>query len=296
MKIGQSAYTAEGAINNEYAKKRLGNGEKPAEKGMVKNGSINAAGLNLFDDEIANKKQKAIQDAMQFVKEQFEADNEIDDVMEVCRENAAKSRENLKEANEALGVLEEEKEKMKEACGGEETEEYKEYLKDYEKETDLWKERKENAQKDIVIQTATIGGIKQEMLKHHGMDDAEKAKEMMLKAAGKEVTGMLIEEAKNKIDETIGDAVEKGEEKKEETEEIEGKLEEIQAEQKRKAKEIEESSEKSHKNSTMNSGSAYKPVNMDRLQKEIVRHTNEIIEMEMLLPEDLKGAVIDDIL
>lgn len=295
MKIEHSANDMKSVWNNGYAKDRLGNGAKSAENGTVKNGSINAAGLNFFDDEIANRKQKAMQDAMQYIRNQFQADGEIDEVMEICRENTAKSQDKLKEANDTLDTLEKEKEQMLEACGGEETEEYKAYLADYKKERESWVERKENAEKDIVLQTGIIRGVKQEILKHHGMDDAQKAQEMMLEASSKEVTGMLMEEAKEKIDEMVEDAVEKGEEKKEETEEMESRLEEIQAELRKKVKEIEDKLEEARKNNSTGGGSSYTALDLGRVHEEIARHNNEVLKSQNLLPEDIKGAVIDDI-
>lgn len=301
MKIDQSANLAENVLNKRNGKsflqdtaKAAGNAAR-AGNGTVKNGGIKAAGLNLFDDEISNRKQKAMKDAMQFVKDQYQADGEIEGVIEICRKKSAGSREILKEAGENLGRLEEEKEQMLEACGGEDTEAYKEYVKGYEEERALWTERKENAQKDITLQTATIRGVKQEILKHHGMDDADKAKEMMLEAAAKEITGMLVEEAREKIEEDIEDAVEKGEEKKEETEDMKGNLEEIQAELKKKAKEIEAQAEETSKNIKQRGGSNYHSLDMERVQREIERHNNEILKTESLLPEDLKGIMIDDI-
>ncbi len=282
-------------INNGYVPNRMEGGAKTGEAGKVENGSINASELSIFGDDIANKKQKAMQDAMQFIKDQFKADGEIDDTIDACRTRSKESQESLKEAQEEISVLEEEKQKLLADCQ-EGSEEYKAIEKEYNERKEIWQEQKEAAQKDIAIQAATIRGIKQEMLKHHGMDDAERAKEVVLEAAGKEIVGMLVEEAKDKIEEDIKEAVEKGEEQKEEKEEIEAKLEEIQAQRKKKAQEADEVSDESHQNAkrTQVAMSALDDVN--EKYKEIVENTEKIAAEQKLLLEELKGISVDTLL
>ena len=281
-------------INNGYMQNRMEGGAKAGEAVKVENGAINASKLNLFEDEIANKKQKAMQDAMQFIKDQFQADGEVDDTIESCRARSAESRESLKEAQKEIAALEEEKQKALENCE-EGSEEYKTIEKEYKERTEPWLTQKEAAQKDISMQAASIRGIKQEVLKHHGIVDAEKAKELTLEAAGKEVAGMLIEEAKDKIDEDIKDAVEKGEEQKEEADKVEDELEKIQAEQKKKAKDTDEAAEENHKSSSQRSSiSALEDIN--EKYREIVENTEKIAAEQKLLMEELKGVAVDTVL
>lgn len=275
-------------------KNRMEGGAKAGEAVKVENGSINASGLSIFEDEIANKKQKAMQDAMQFVKDQFEADGEVDKALESCRRRSAESRESLKEAQEELAALEEEKQKLLSECS-EGSEEYKAIEKEYNERKEPWLEQKNNAQEDIAVQTGVIRGIKLEVLKQHGIIDAEKAKELTLEAAGKEITGMLIEEAKDKIEEDIKDAVEKGEEQKENKEEIEDKLEEIQAEQKKKVQDANEKSEQNH-NEVSNGKRISNLLDISEQHREVVENAEKIIEEQKMLMEEIKGISIDTVL
>ena len=294
MKINDVARN-EGTIKNGYIQNRMDGGAKAGEAVKVENGSINASGLSIFEDDIANKKQKAMQDAMKLIKNQFEADGEIDATLDACRARSAESRESLKEAQEEISTLEEEKQQL--LAGYEEgSEEYKAIEEEYEERKEPWQAQKEAAQKDISIQAGTIRGIKQEILKHHGMIDAEKAKELTLEAAGKEIAGMLIEEAREKIDEQLEEAVEKGEEQKAKKEEIESELEEIQAEQKKKAQDAEEDAQESHSNTRRTTSAATALKDMNRKYKEIAESTEKIAAEQKLLMEELKGATIDTIL
>lgn len=287
----------ESVINNGYLKNRMEGGAKAGEAVKVENGSINASGLSIFEDDIANKKQKAMQDAMKFIKNQFEADGEIDDTFEACRRRSAESKESLKEAQKELSALEEEKQQLL-ADYEEGSEEYKAIEKEYDNMKAPWQEQQKAAQEDISMQAGTIRGMKLEVLKHHGIIDAEKAKELTLEAASKEVTGMLIEEAKDKIEEDIKDAVEKGEEQKEKKEEMEAKLEEIQAEQKKKAQEAEEDAEESHVNSTRRRGGSVDAIldTMNEKYKEVIENTEKIAAEQKLLVEELKGVNVDTLL
>lgn len=293
MKIN-SAVGNESALNNGYIQNRMEGGAKAGEAVKVENGSINASGLSIFEDEIANKKQKAMQDAMQYIKEQFAADGEIGDTLESCRKRSAESRESLKEAQKEIAAIEEEKQRLKEEYG-EDSEEYKLQAEEYDKMKEPWQQQKEAAQKDIALQAGTIRGIKQEILKHHGMIDAQNAKELTLEAAGKEIAGMLIEEAREKIEEDIKDAVEKGEEQKAEKEEIESKLEEIQAEQKKKAQDAEEDSKENHNNAKRSTGAPDLDA-MNQKFKEIAENTQKIAAEQKLLMEEMKGIAVDTVL
>lgn len=89
----------------ENSKQTLGAADK-REAGSVKNGSINAQKLNLGNDPIADKKQKAMRDAMRLVKNQFKADLKVDDSLKLCEEVTQQSEEKIKEAQEGIGIIE----------------------------------------------------------------------------------------------------------------------------------------------------------------------------------------------
>ncbi len=288
MKIN-NATGNESIIKNGYARDRMENGNN--EPAKVKNGSINVSGVNVLHDEIANKKQKIVKDALEFVKNQFKSDGEIDEVVDSCRERSAQSREALKEVQNELNALGEETEQLKEEYG-EDSEEYKELIKDYDEMKGHLEEQKQDAQNSIAAQSAAIRGIKQEMVKNHGMEDAQKAKEQLLETATKEIVNSLVEESREKIEEDIKNQVEKGEEQKEEKEELEAKLEEIQAEQKKKARDTEEEA-KTSKSTAPDYTHANEIIEK---QRQLVEQAAKMAGEQRLLLEELKGVAVNTIL
>lgn len=295
MKINNTAAN-DSVVKNSYIQNRMDGGAKGGEAVKVENGTINASGLGIFQDDIANKKQKAMQNAMQFVKDQFKADSKVDDTLDACRARSKESRESLKEAQKELNALEEEKNKIKEEYG-EDSEVYKAAVEEYSKMAEPWLTQKEAAQKDIAMQSGMLRGMKLEMLKNHAIIDAENAKDLTLEAAGKEVIGMLMDEAKDKVDQDIKDAVEKGKDQKEQAEKTKEELEKVQAEQKKKAQDAEDDSEESHNNSTRSSaGAADAMRNINEKYKEVVQNTEKIAAEQKVLVDELKGAAIDTLL
>lgn len=293
MKIN-SVTDTEAIRSNTYNKERLENGEqeKQNQKGSK---SINASQLNLCQDEIAEKKQKAMQEAMDFIKKQFESDGKIDETLDECRENIAENKEKAQEASKELKAVQEEKEHLKEVCPDEDSEEYKANLKELNERAGYWKGELDAASSGISDSTKAIKSIKQEALKHHGMVDATKAAEESLKAASKEIIGMLMDEAKDKVDQDLEEVVEKAEEVKEEKEEKEEALEEAQAEREKQAAEIEEERKKNQQSgrSSVRSVTAIDVKEIMDKQREIVQNTQQILEEQKLLTEEIKGIVVD---
>lgn len=85
----------------------------------------------------------------------------------------------------------------------------------------------EDADKQIMDDTANISAIQKERLKHHPMIDAQKQSDAIKEAANKEIIGMLMDQAKDHIDETMEEIKEKADEAMEKKEEREEKLEEL---------------------------------------------------------------------
>ncbi len=299
MKIGSAE---ESMVKSSYGNGRLENkAGKEQQENEKKGASIQASELNLFQDGIEDKKKKAMQDAMDFVKKQFESDSEIDGLMDECREEISKGKEQAMAASKELSYIKEQKEKLREEYpdGGEE---YDAYMKDLDGMAGYWRGEMENGKLMISDSTAAIKSIKQESLKHHGMVDAAKAAEETLKAASKEVIGMLVDESKETVDEKIEETVEKAEESKEEQKEQEEELKESQLEREKQAQEVEEELEK-RRQARENRARAQMAMNAmkdlptaDELaskQREILENTQQILEAQSLLPEEIKGIVVD---
>lgn len=276
--------------------------------------SINASQLNLMQDPIQARREQAQKEAMDILRGQFEADGAIDTDLKERRGRIAQNKETAAAALKEINAISEEQEKLKEAYGieadsqeqqdlelrmkfnkamkpdsqeqltEEEWERYQELgpMTEYQKaamelEADKGKWRKEidEAQKVITSETQVIRATQQEVVKHHGMDDAVAAKEEYLKAASKEIIGMLIEEGKDHIEEKVEEAVEKGEKLKEEKEELEELREERKAEREENTPQPEEL------------------LDIHKIQKDVEEQLNAILEEQKLLKEDLKGLKVN---
>lgn len=296
MKIG-NVTEKEALVKSSYGKDRLEqNAEKTQQEKEKKGQSIQASELNLFQDGIAEKKKKAMQDAMDFVKQQFESDSEVDAVMDECREQIAEGKEQALAASRELKDIQEQKEQLKEEYpdGGED---YEAYVKDLDEMEKYWKAEMANGQAMVSDSTSAIKSIKQEALKHHGMVDAAKAAEETMKNASKEAIGMLVNESKEAVDEKMEETVEKAEEAKEEKAEQEEQMKEAQIEREKQAAEIEEELEKRKKarENRVNTQADHPALTQDMInkQQQILENTQQILEEQSLLPEEIKGIVVD---
>lgn len=131
-------------------------------------------------------------------------------------------------------------------------------------------------------ENAAIKSIELERLKKDPMVGAQKAKDEILEQASDQIVGMLMEEAKDKIDEEMEekkDAAEKAEEKKEEEEERAEKQDEKKVKEERLRDQIKASTELMTKSDEL----------LDDVQKEV----KKILDEMKLLEEDLKGAAVD---
>ena len=123
-----------------------------------------------------------------------------------------------------------------------------------------------------------------------------KAEEDAMEAASKEIIGALVEEAKDTVEEKLEETVEKAEEAKEEQEEVEQSMKEAQVEREKKAKEIEEELEKQRRLRESRPNVNRPDLNaQDALgkQQEILENTQQILAEQFILPEEIKGIVVD---
>lgn len=276
--------------------------------------SIDASELNLMQDDIQERKQKARRDAMKIIRDQFASDGEIDQNIEERRERIAKSKETANEALEQVNALSEQQEKLQKDLGitedsqeqkdlelrmkfneamkpgsnielteeetaqflalGEPTE-YQQAMMELEDQKGYWKKEMADAHKEISEETQIIRGIKLEMLKYHGMNDAVNAAEAALQAASDEAIGMMMQDAMEHVQDEIEDVVEKAEELKEEKEEKEA----LQQEQKASQQENNQKLQKLPK--------------IEDVEQEVEERLQAILAKQKLLEEDLKGIQVD---
>lgn len=276
--------------------------------------SVDGSGLNLGQDAIAQRKSQAQQEAMDIIKNQFKSDGKIDQDLAKRRQKIVDSQAKADEALGHMNEITQQEQQLKEdwniADDSEEQQnlelrlkakeamrpgsnvemtaeewkryselgpmsEYEQAVMDWEQEKGMFRKELDEANKEIMVQSQVIKATKQEMLKYHGMDDATMLAEETLKAASKEITGMLLQEGVDSVREEIDEAVEKGQEQKEKNEEEEALREE------KKADEMELEQQ------MMNLPKA------QQLQDEVEQKMQEILAKQNLLEEDLKGVQVD---
>ncbi len=267
-------------------------------KAGVKNGAVKGSELNLVQDSIAEKKKKAMEDAMQFIKNQYKSDQKVDEVLEECRDSIKASKKAAEEANTALQDIEKQKEELGELYPDKENEEYKTRISELDQQASHWQKQYKDAHDVIAAASKGVKAIKQEVLKHHGMIDADKAADKTLKAASDEIIGMLKQEAIDKIDEDIEDVVEEAKEAKEEQVKQDAEREAARIEQEKKAKEVEEDLEERKKRAAT---SKPVPESMEVQElldahQEVIRNTQQVLEEQKLLEEEIKGIIVDSLL
>lgn len=138
------------------------------------------------------------------------------------------------------------------------------------------------ADKEIKLENQIVRETKLERLKSHTMEDAQKQAEEVLEAASKEAIGMLVDEAKEHIDEEAEEREEKAEAEKEKQEEIEARIDAA----KEKKKENEELTEEIlEKVQEVSIGAS----DVNAAQQEI----KDMMSKMKLIEEDIKGAAVD---
>lgn len=213
--------------------------------------------------------------------DQAKADYEIkDDSQE------EKDLELLKKEHDCkgLGLTEEERERLKEIKSN--MTEYQKISMDYYVVAADYKERLDDNNNKMVAEAGAIRSIGIERLKHHAMVDAEVAKDKILEAASKEIYGMLVEDARDKIDEKAEEIKEEAE-KREEKEEEEEKRAEAAKDSKTEAQAIaEEIHAKVEEISEQVSESG-------EVMQDVQQVAQKVMQAQKLLEEELKGLMVD---
>ena len=275
---------------------------------------------DLFENKLLEKKREAREKAMKVVGDAFEGDKQIDNDLQERRDKiAALEQENQKLQNqineiserqdalmEQYGITEDSQEQKDlellrkkdkwlsgkgEALTKEEFEQVEklesEGLTEYQKRQREWDAEKKHFQKDIdknkeeiLLENAIIRGTKLERLKNAPMVKAQKEADAILDASSKEIIDMIMEGAKDTVEE-------KSKEEQEKAEKLEEKLEEQEAfieKQKEKREEAEE---------LLEHMPMEEMIQMGQIKDEIKQEIKKIVSEMKLVAEDIKGAVID---
>lgn len=267
------------------------------------------------EDKISDKKTKAQRQALKSLMTAYDVDKSIDDMeeeqlvrnkeLEVQADEATKEMENIdelkKQAKETYGIEDDSQEqkdlelllkqkailnhKSDETLTEEEmtrlqemgpVTEYQKEMLEYEDMQEEWGKRYEDSVNEIKGNNRAISAIEVDRLKSSPMVSASKEAEEIMKAASKEIIGMLKDEAVKHIDEKIKEEVEKAEEIKEKKEEEEAKKQEEV--EKKQASEVP----------AENVGTAAK---IDEIQSKLEAELRKM--KDEILSEDIKGLKVD---
>lgn len=152
----------------------------------------------------------------------------------------------------------------------------------------------EENKQSIEVENKTIEAIKQGRLKTHPIVDAENAADVIMDAANKEVVGMLMEEAKDHIDEKLEETQEEADKKAKEEEKQKEQLEAA----KKKKEETEaltnnNSTDSSSEETSVTKESVEQIIEIDSIKKDIQKEVQDIVDKMKLVAEDIKGAAVD---
>ncbi len=270
-------------------------------------------------DRIRQKKEQAQREAMKVVQEAWDGDRAIDDDLNERRARIRELNQSTKESQDRIAGFKGQQDKLKEAYGiaGDSQEEQelallrkrnaaargggslseeemlrcdeidRRGLSDYQKEQlnldehiRTEQEVVDRNERQVLIENAVIRGTKLERLKYHHMEDAQKQAEAIKQAAGQEIMGMLVEDAREHVDEEQEEREEKAEEIKEKKEE----QEELIEKRKEDRNELEE---------LMEDMPVDEMINLAEKQEEIQQEVQNIMNKMALVEEDIKGVAID---
>lgn len=135
---------------------------------------------------------------------------------------------------------------------------------------------------EMQTETAIITQTELERLKSHALLDAQEQAEDIMDAAAKEIVGMLVDEAKEHIDDESEEIIEDAKEKAKEKKELEERITKVRDEKKEKeeiTEDILEGAADVSRNTT----------ELDNAQQEI----KDMMSKMKLIEEDIKGAAVD---
>lgn len=299
------------------AYQRDNTGTEQQEKATVKGGSVFVGDMKAtLSENIFQKKLEAQKKALKTVINQFMQDGKTDDALQKCKdqksefeEEASKIQEQMnellgaqKDLAETYGVTEDSEEaqnlellrKSMKNPGSLSTKEQEKLsnlgsLTEYQKSAleldaakEVYQNRLDHLNQGVHSMNEASIGIINEDVKNHAMVEVEKEAAKIMEAAAKETVSQLINEAKEKFDDKVEDAVKKAEDKKEE------KAEEEKAEaQKAEAASSSEVSQAS--DSEINVQLTSTASDMTQVQNDI----KSMVANKKILDEDIKGLLVD---
>lgn len=301
MTINANINVNAGALDKEQQTGKFGavsiSGKKQEEKkennpGLMLNGQF---------DPIEQKKELAKKQAYKIVRDALARELKVDSNMDEVRANTESLQKDMEQAQNKISEINAEKEKWREECGVELDFEEQKKLDLFEKSKAPYEDTVNKAQAGIIADNAVIRGTRLERLKKDYIRKAQNEAEDVLAAAGREVMGMLVGEAKDHMDEKSKELQEKAEERAEKKEEQQEQLD--AARERREEMEALADPEKAQEYS---SDAQPEPVTKDPMtevmteldsqREDYQREIEEMMRKMKLITEDIKGVKVDEIL
>ena len=145
-----------------------------------------------------------------------------------------------------------------------------------------YKEKVDECEKGSQVESSVIEGIRKERLKHDPMGEAWEQADGVMEAASKEIVGMLMDEAKEHIDEEFEKKKEAAKEKAEEEKEEEEKL-----------KKIKDKKDQQEEMNEAIAESVDQMLDVESSQTKVQDELKKLVDELKLLEEDIKGAAVD---
>lgn len=259
----------------------------PAEiEESLQNGRVFSGKLQFPQDKIAERRRAAQEKAMDIVKTAFAGERVLDASVEEMENSLEKGKEEMVAAKAEINKIEEQKERIKQDAFLT-SEEVGAELEALNKAEAHFKEQIVNGKKyeDRTIQALT--DIKIERAKSNPMADATSEAEEVLKTAGKEIVGMLFEEAKEHMDTENEKKQAEAEEKAEKEKELEERIEAMRAEKEEERGEDTPAVEQLER-------STGRMVKIAETGEMVQKELKNIVDRMKLDLEDLKGIEVDE--
>lgn len=168
--------------------------------------------------------------------------------------------------------------------------------------------RNEKIDRELMGCHATIRATKLERLKYHEMVDAQNKADKAMEAAGKEILGMLIEEAKDHVDEELEEPREEAKEEAEKKAEEEEKIEEREEKQEQIDEQVDAAQERNEEQEALRREAEERSrEDADLLEtmidagvgnvgsgSDIKSEIKNMLHKMKLLEEDIKGSQVDE--
>lgn len=243
--------------------------------------SIYVGKMNQENDPIAERKALAQKQAMKAVMNAYEGDRKADDSIEECKTNGDAFKAQAKEVELELKQVKEARAQVKEVST---PEEYAAASAEYDDIEKILNNRADNFKSQAMGENLSIEGIKLALVKEHPMVDAQGVSDMILEAASKEAVNMMIDKAKENVDET----------QKENEDKTKKLQEEKRAEEEKVQSETKDNPTTSENKATPDN--AQEIQSADIMQEAVQKQIKNILDSQKVLEEDLKGISVDEIL